>query len=286
MIIVAESGSTKTEFIGFAEGHEKLYFKTAGFNPYVQSREEILGIIKNEVFPYLKDKMVEKIFFYGAGCSTEENRKLMYSCFKNFFNLSAIEIEHDLIAAARGIWHKESGIVAILGTGSNSCVYNGESVVKNIPSLGYILGDEGSGAHMGKKVVSDFIYRKMPEKLMKKLKLEYQMNTEKALNKVYKSESPNRWLASFSFFIRDNIKEEYCRELVLTSLRAFFDCHISQYEEYRQLPLGVAGSIAFHYKDFLKQVSEEYGFNLARIEKSPIEALVNYHKPAKVKNAK
>jgi N-acetylglucosamine kinase-like BadF-type ATPase len=135
--------------------------------------------------------------------------------------------------------------------------------------------------------VSDFIYGKMPEKLIKKLKTEFQLDTEKALNKVYKSESPNRWLASFSFFIRDNIKEEYCRNIVLDSFRAFFDCHISQYGKYKDLPLGVAGSVAFHYKDFLQQVSEEYGFKLTRIEKSPIEALVAYHnKKEKKTNAK
>jgi glucosamine kinase len=280
MILIAESGSTKTTWVLVKSDKKKSGFVTGGFNPYIQKREQISGIIKEEVIPNLKDISIEKIFFYGAGCSTETNKKLMQSCFKSFFNKADIEIEHDLIAAARCLWFNETGIVSILGTGSNSCVYDGANIIDGVPSLGFILGDEGSGAYMGKILVRDFLYRKMPEDIAEKLKKEYLLDTEKVLEKVYKKENPNRWLAAFSIFIRDNIKEEYFKNLVTTSMRAFFDCHIRQYKNYKDLPLGVVGSIGYYYKDFFENVAQEYGFTVKKVIKSPIDELVRFHVPA------
>jgi glucosamine kinase len=283
MILIAESGSSKTTWVLVRDNKQKTKFLTTGFNPYIQKREQISGIIKEEVCPNVKDIVIEKIFFYGAGCSTDENKKLMHSCFKSFFNKATIEIEHDLIAAARCLWYNETGIVAILGTGSNSCVYDGTNIIDAVPSLGYILGDEGSGAYMGKTVVRDYLYQNMPAHIYDKLKKEYLLDTEKVLDKVYKKESPNRWLAAFSIFIRDNIKEEYYHNLVQNSMRDFFEAHLRHYKNYKDLPLGVVGSIGYYYKDFFENVAKEFGFTVKKVIKSPIDELVLYHLPAEKK---
>jgi glucosamine kinase len=279
MILIADSGSTKTSWVLIKEDKKKSKFTTSGFNPYIQKREEISGIIKSEVFPNVKDLVINKIFYYGAGCSTDANKKLMHSCFKSFFNKAAIDIEHDLIAAARGLWQNETGIVAILGTGSNSCVYDGNRIIDSVPSLGFILGDEGSGAYMGKTLVKDYLYETQPTHIREKLKNDYLLDTEKVLDKVYKKGSPNRWLASFSILIRDNIKEDYYKDLVTNSMRAFFETHVKHYKNYKDLPLGVVGSIGYYYKDFFESVAKEYGFTLSKVIKSPIDELVRYHIP-------
>ena len=234
-------------------------------------------IIKDEVFPEVKDSKIDKICFYGAGCSTAENKSFMYNCFKAYFKDSKIEIEHDLIAAARALWFDKPGIVAILGTGSNSCVYSGIDIIDAVPSLGFILGDEGSGAFMGKMLMRDLLYFKMPPILAEKLKNQYNLDATYILNQVYKKENPNRWLASFSEFIRENIDEEYCLNLVMTSIRCFFEAHLVHYNKYREYPLGVIGSIAYYYKDYLEKVAKEYGFSLKKVIKSPIDELVRYH---------
>jgi N-acetylglucosamine kinase-like BadF-type ATPase len=285
MNLIAESGSSKTSWLLTDKGKQLKSFTTAGFNPYVQKREQILEIIKTEVCSQLEGIQAEHLFFYGAGCSTEENKKLMFSCFRNFMSKTNIEIEHDLLGAARACWTGQSGIVVILGTGSNSCVYEKGEITENVPSLGYILGDEGSGAYMGKILIRDYLYGKLPVTIHDKLKKEYQIDKEKVLDRIYKAASPNRWLASFSLFIRDNIKEEYCSGLVRTSFRDFFKRQLSSYSGYKALPLAAVGSIAFHYKDFLAEAASEAGFRLEKIVKSPVEELAKYHNLSAKKTA-
>jgi len=280
MILIAESGSTKTSWVLVSQEGRKTRFATSGFNPYIQKREEISGIIKEEVMPNVKDTVVEHLYYYGAGCSTDVNIKLMYTCFKSFFNKAEIEVEHDLIAAARALWLDEGGIVSILGTGSNSCVYQGGHIIAAVPSLGYILGDEGSGAYMGKILVRDYLYSNMPGHIREKLKNEYLLDTEKALDRIYKKENPNRWLAAFSIFIRDNIIEPYFANLVQTSMRAFFEAHIKHYDNHKNMPLGVVGSVGYFYKDFFESAAQEYGFTLKKVIKSPVDELVKYHVPS------
>ncbi len=277
MILIADSGSTKTSWVLLGDHQKRLEFQSQGFNPYVQSKEQISDTLKNEVYPILKDFEIRSVYFYGAGCSTKENVAIMHHCFKEFFVNADIQIEHDLMAAARALWHNEKGIVTILGTGSNSCVFDGGKIVKNVPSLGYILGDEGSGAYMGKKLIRACLYGLLPETLNKKLVSKYHPEDSAFLNHVYKMENPNRWLASFSIFISENIEDDFCRDLVLTTFKDFFDAHITHYKEYQEYPLGVVGSIGYYFRDQFEIVSKEYGFSLKKVIKSPIEELVNYH---------
>ena len=282
MIAIAESGSSKTNWV-ILEGSKKVdEFITSGFNPYVQSREQISEIVKNEVHKVLKDKDVSDIFFYGAGCSSEENIKLMYSCFKSFFNMTEPHIQHDLLASCRALWHNEKGIAAILGTGSNSCVYDGQDVLDNMPALGFILGDEGSGAHMGKQLVIDFIYKKQDSAISEKLRIDYKLDKDYILDKVYKKPTPNRWLASFAPFIRDNTDNEYIHKLVMNAFRAFFEYHICCYPGYQTMNIAAVGSVAYHFQDYLQEVAKEYGCILAKVIKNPIEELVKYHSPKAV----
>lgn len=277
MILIADSGSTKTSWALVNEDHSVGQFQSSGFNPYVQKQAEITLIIQMEVVPAIQQAGVSKIFFYGAGCSTPENKKLMHDSFKQYFKDSIIEIEHDLMGAARALWFNSPGIVSILGTGSNSCVYNGKDIVDAVPSLGFILGDEGSGAYMGKMLVRDFLYLKMPENLAQKFKNQYQLDATTILNQVYKKENPNRWLASFSVFILENISQKYCKSLVSASIQSFFDAHLNHYKKYSDYPLGVIGSIGYYYKDILEDIASKNGFTLKKIIKSPIAELVKYH---------
>jgi N-acetylglucosamine kinase-like BadF-type ATPase len=277
MQLIAESGSTKTNWKGTKSGKTVLTFTTAGLNPYVQTREDICDTIKSDVMPNVGTESVQQIYFYGAGCSNEENNKIMYSCLKNFFHQAQIEIEHDLLGAARGLWGNQEGIVCILGTGSNSCIYDGNDIIQGIPALGYVLGDEGSGSYMGKNLVRDYLYQQMPVALAEKLRLEYKLDKDRILNKVYKQPNPNRWLASFSIFIRENFNFEYCQGLVRNGFRDFFSAHVNKYKKYKDLPMGAIGSIAFLYKDLLGEVAKENGFTVEKIIRSPLDELVQYH---------
>lgn len=277
MILIVESGSSKTSWLVLNNGKQHIAFESIGINPYIHKREHILEVIKKEVCPYLKKVELDNIFFYGAGCSTAENKELVYLCLRHFFNRPEIEVDHDLVGAARALWGHGAGIVTILGTGSNSCYYDGEKVIELLPSLGYILGDEGSGAYMGKQIIKDYLYKKMPEPLRDKLRRQQKLDKEEILNFVYKSPNPSRWLAAFSGFIRENINDEYFQNLVYQSFYDFFDCHVSAYEEYKNKPLGAVGSIAFIYKDFLGKVGEEFGFKLTKVIKSPIVELSKFH---------
>ncbi len=277
MILIAESGSTKTQWLLISEDKKKKDFTSRGLNPYTQKREQICEIIKEEVAPHVQEFQPE-IHFYGAGCSTDENKRIIFSCLKSFFHKSEINVEHDLLAAARAGFTGEACISAILGTGSNACIYDGKDTISVLPNLGYILGDEGSGAHMGKQLIKDFLYRKMPFALSEKLRVEYNFDREIILNHIYKLPSPNRWLASFSYFIREHIKEEYCMNLVKNSFRAFFDIHITSLQnESKKLPIHAVGSIAFHYQDFLKETAADFGYEIGKIVKSPMDELVKYH---------
>jgi|SRR6185437_225294 len=277
MILIADSGSTKTSWALADKGEKILEFMSSGFNPYIQSNELISKTIGEEIFPKVKGFNIEALYFYGAGCSTEANKNTMLHCFKSYFTKSNIEIEHDLLAAARALWFDGDGIAAIMGTGSNSCLYKGGIIASAVPSLGFILGDEGSGAYMGKIVVRDFLYHKMPGDISDKFKEKYDLSASSILENVYKKENPNRWLSSLAFFVSENIQEDYCRTLVLKSMKDFFEAHLVQYLGYKAMPLGAVGSIGFIFRDLLEIVAQDYGFNLNKVIKSPIEELVKYH---------
>ena len=277
MILIADSGSTKASWVLASKTEIVLEFTSSGFNPYTQPKELIYRIISEEIFPKLNDISIESIYFYGAGCSSDSNKKLMSETFKSFFVKSNIEIEHDVMAAARALWLDGDGIIAILGTGSNSSLYKKGEIIYSIPALGYILGDEGSGAYLGKAILRDYLYNRMPEEISKDFHDKYALDAATILANVYQKENPNRWLASFAVFISENINEDYYRNIVLKSFRDFFESHLIQYPDYQNIPLGVIGSIGYYFREQLEIVSKEYGFSLKKVIKSPIDELVKYH---------
>ena len=277
MILVADSGSTKTDWrIVASDGTEKR-ISTVGINPFHQRGDDIINILNNSDLPEFADQ-VTKVFFYGAGCNYDDKIKIVHDSIVKVFNNAYVEVYHDLIAAARALCGRSEGITCILGTGSNSCYYDGINVARNRPSLGYVLGDEGSGAFIGKKFIQDFLYGKIPESVHSKFVEEYpDLTIDKILDKVYSGYLPNRYLASFTQFIHKNISNPYLHGLVYECFYAFLDNHVCKYEKYKELPSHFVGSISFYFQDILRKVARDTGVSIGKIIKSPIDGLTHYH---------
>lgn len=280
MILIADSGSTKTDWRLIDDQKEIHQFKTMGFNPYFVEEEFMVDELMNKLLPEI-NKIISKnqlnIYFYGAGCSVEEQKNVIRGALKKCFPNAVIEVEHDLLAAARALCGKEEGIAAILGTGSNSCYYDGENIVENIISLGYVLGDEGSGAHLGKTFISAYLNKELPENIRENFEARFKTNKDEILEAVYRKPFPNRYLASFSKFIFQNSKEIYLMNLVSDCLEQFLEKHICKYEKYQELPLNCVGSVAFYYADILRKLAAKKNIKIGKIIASPIAALTLYH---------
>lgn len=277
MILVADSGSTKTDWRAVASNGTEKRYTTVGINPFHQRGDDIEGIIGNSELTELEDQ-VTKVFFYGAGCNYEDKIRIVHDSIAKIFNRAYIEVHHDLIAAARALCGRSEGITCIMGTGSNSCYYDGMNIARNRPSLGYVLGDEGSGAFIGKKFIQDYLYGKTPDSVLTKFEQEYPgLTIDKILDKVYSGYLPNRFLASFTEFIQTNISNPYLHGLVYECFYAFLDNHVCKYDNYKELPTHFVGSISFHFQDILKRVARDTGVKVGKIIKSPIDGLTHYH---------
>jgi N-acetylglucosamine kinase-like BadF-type ATPase len=222
-------------------------------------------------------KKVNNIYFYGAGCSTIERQKKIRDALSPFFGVVKTEVHSDLIGAARATGGDRPGIVCILGTGSGSCLYDGKKIVENIPSLGFILGDEGSGAWLGKKMVTDFLRGHMPRKSMDTIKQKLHIDKEIILEHVNHKPMPSRYLASFAQFISENIDQTYFYQLLFDSFTAFAKNYITRYQNYENLACHFVGSVAYHNQTMLQNVAKYSGFNIGNIIKSPIDGLTVYH---------
>lgn len=229
------------------------------------------------LLPHLPSHSSITIFFYGAGCSSEEKRKIVMDAIKSNFPQSEIEINHDLLGAARALCGHQEGIAAILGTGSNSCYYDGKQIVENIASLGFILGDEGSGAHIGKTFIQAYLNNELPEKLVSSFEQRFNLSKDNILDSVYKKSMPSKYLASFSKFIYQNLKEEYVINLVADSFEQFFDKHICKYPKHKGVKLSCVGSVAYYYSNILRAVALKKNVNIDKIIETPIAGLLLYH---------
>jgi glucosamine kinase len=278
-ILIADSGSTKTDW-RFIDASGKIHqFSSQGFNPYFHTSEQIAAALRVELLPSLSPLMngpVFQLFFYGSGCGNETSCKIVENALVAVFPQASICVYSDLLAAAHGLCGHSAGIAGILGTGMNSCLYDGISIVGQEASLGYILGDEGSGAYFGKRIVSDYFNREMPDTIRLKFESRFQITLEDLLRKVYKEPNPNRFLASFSKFIYQNISETYCVELVAQGFRRYFELHICRYNA-PHLKFSCTGSVAFWYSNILRRVAEEKGVLLGTIAESPIAGLTLYY---------
>lgn len=276
MILIADSGASKTDW-RILNGERSIeQAQSIGFNPYYQSIEQFDQEIREVLVPQIKHP-IGKLFYYGTGCSSEKNRKMIRSVLQQYFAEAHIEIWHDLLAAARALCGEEQGIACILGTGANSCFYDGNKIIENVTSLGYVLGDEGSGAYMGKKIVADYLRKTLPEKLWDQFKKRFPMDRDEILNRVYSQEMPSRFLGSFSHFIFQHLKEPYCYQLVYDGFSEFIEKNVMQYPNYKNLKVHFVGSVAFYFSDILRQVANDKKISVKNILESPIAGLTLYH---------
>jgi glucosamine kinase len=276
MILIADSGSTKTDWRMIDRHGQVEQAKTMGFNPYQTSEDTIF----QEINEKLKDKVPEipgSIYFYGSGCAAPGNKAIVKRAISRVFPDSDITVEHDLLAAARALCGNEPGIACILGTGSNSCLYDGENIIENRTSLAFILGDEGSGAVMGKALVKKYLDEELPTHLAEKFKNRYHPTVEEILNKVYKEPFPNRYLAGFSKFLFDNLSDPFIYQMVYNNFNDFFEKNVLKYTNYQNHKVHFVGSVAFYYSNVLRQVANDKGITVKNILETPIAGLTLYH---------
>jgi N-acetylglucosamine kinase-like BadF-type ATPase len=275
-ILIADSGATKCEWCLLVNGKKKKII-TKGISPYFLSAEEIIFLLNKDLIPKFKQTVVENIFFYGTGLKNSNNKRFLQSTLKKVFAKADIEIETDLTGAARALCKNEKGIACILGTGCNSCYYNGKKVVKNSPGLGYVLGDEGSGAYLGKKVLQHYLYNTFDEELMLSFNKKYNTTADEILEHVYKQPQPNRYLASFAMFLAENRRHYMIENIIEDGLNDFFFTHMRKYHESWLYPIHFTGSIAYGFKDVISSLCNSYEMELGNIIKQPMDELVNYH---------
>lgn len=276
MILIADSGSTKTEWCIAEKGASLRQITTAGTNPYFQTQAEIDDEIKNTLCPAIAPYPVEAVYFYGAGCAFPEKNRMIAGAIRSYLPVR-VEVYSDLAGAARSLCGKEAGIACILGTGSNSCLYDGTDIIRHTPPLGYILGDEGSGAALGKQLASDCLKRQLPDALCRKFLQQYELTSEILLERVYKQPFPNRFLAGLSRFLWENITEQPIYNLVYDSFRSFLVRNVLAYERCETYPIHFTGSVAYYYKEVLKAAAISLHLTLGKVEKTPMPGLVSYH---------
>ncbi|MFY0253969.1 BadF/BadG/BcrA/BcrD ATPase family protein [Chitinophaga sp. 30R24] len=275
--LIADSGSTKTEW-GLLGAGGPVVLKTQGISPYFQSLEQIKAIFSGELLPQLPaDAPVTDIYFYGTGLSQPKNIQLVSDAVRAVWPTTHLEVQHDLMGAARSLCGRTAGVVSILGTGSNSGYYNGEDIVKNNPGLGYILGDEGSGAYLGKKVLQYYLYNSFDADLHARFEYKYQTSKDEILENVYRKPLANRYLASFTEFLSENRKHFLIENILEDGLNDFFFNHIYKYRESWTTALHFTGGIAWHFRDVLQELCELYELPLGKILRTPMEGLLEYH---------
>jgi glucosamine kinase len=275
--LIADSGATKAEWCLLNNGKKKTLF-TQGISPYFLKTDQIAELVTKELSPNLKNITVDYIYYYGTGCSNSDNARSIKKALTKVFPKSDVSVNTDLMGAARAVCGHEKGIACILGTGSNSCYYNGRSIVRNSPGIGYVLGDEGSGAYLGKKVLQYYLYDTFDEDLRARFDAKFVTTGSEILDNVYKKPLPNRYMASFALFLAENRGHYMIENIVEDGLNDFFFQHLCKYNEVWKYPVHFIGSVAWGFKDVLDQLCHSYEFELGTVIKNPMEGLVKYHK--------
>lgn len=278
MILIADCGSTKIDWCVVNDGKVVEQIFTSGINALLMTEEQIRETLAAELAEKVKGYAIESVYYYGAGCLFDDIcANVRRAIAHNVPTAKTIEVHSDLLAAARALCGQNEGIACILGTGSNSCYYNGKEIVDNVSPLGYILGDEGSGAVLGKLLVGDVLKNQLPKELCEKFLAEYDLDRQKIIEGVYKKPAANRFLASLSPFLIKNIEEPAIHRLVLNAFKSFFVRNIENYSNYKSMSVSFVGSVAFYYKDVLAEAAKALDITIGTIIKSPMEGLVKYH---------
>jgi len=276
MILVIDSGSFKADWV-IVSSNKTNQFQTIGLNPYF--------ITKNTVHKEIQDikdltentDQIDQLFFYGAGCNSQENNTIIQNTMASIFTNAKVHVFSDLLGAARALFQKESGIACILGTGSNCCVFNGKEITEKRPALGYILGDEGSGTYMGKILLKQFLYGELPQALEEEFTHTYQLTQENILDALYKAPFPNRYLAKFTTFLHKHWENQAIDKIIYQSIDDFFTQHILKLHTKNQPNIRFTGSIAWHFRDYIHSISKKYQLNVDHISQSPVKGLIQYH---------
>lgn len=275
MKLIAETGSTRTEW-ALTEGRQLINsLFTDGINPFFQTRREISRSVRLGLPEEFFKKKLEQVYYYGAGCSSEEKKKIIRASLVAQFK-TPVQVESDLLAAARGLFLREAGIACILGTGSNSCFYDGATILKNVRSGGYILGDEGSGAAMGRVFMSDVLKGIAPAELTEDFFDKFRITSDDIMDLVYNRPFPNRFLATVAYFLADHQESDYAYQVIRDNLQKFFARNICQYD-YSNYSIRFVGSWAHHCADYLYDVAQEFGVMIDMIEETPMKGLIEFH---------
>jgi len=276
MIVIGESSSTRTEWTLVDNGVVVEHAETVGLNPYFLSRREISHNVRLELPEAFFKRRWNHVYFYGAGCSNPEKNKIVESSLVAQFK-TPVTVMSDLLGAARGLLVHEPGLACILGTGSNSCLFDGQDIVRNVRSLGFILGDEGSGAALGRIFLGDVLKGLAPRELSEAFFSKFKVTPDVIMDAVYNNASANRNLREYSFFLSEHLDHEYVVSLIDREFSRFFERNLCQYADYDKLPVAFVGSVATTYSELLLDVAQRYGVRVQKIVRSSMPGLVTYH---------
>ncbi|WP_207427760.1 N-acetylglucosamine kinase [Pedobacter sp. SYSU D00535] len=278
MILIADGGSTKTHWALITKDLNIKDFYSEGYNPYFVDTPYIITSLTEALPTDIITTKVEKIYFYGAGVHNTEKAEVLSAAFKSIFTNASTYIDNDLLASCRALLGDNPGFAAILGTGTNTCLYDGTTIAHKINSAAYILGDEGSGCYLGKKLLIDFVRGRLPKHLEEAFNEKYKISASDILDRIYTKPLANRFCASFSQFLYDHLSDSYASGLVEQSFEDFFRQLVSGYPNYETYEFNSVGSVGFYFQDILTRVAAKYGMATGKIIKSPMEGLLQYHK--------
>lgn len=277
MKLIADSGSTKTAWKLLGNSGEVKDIKTSGINPFFRIEGDISQELSQILLPETGTD-IQEIFFYGAGIVNAEKGDIIRRALNRIYTEAKIETHSDVLGAARALFGNQPGIACILGTGSNACLYDGERITHGVSPLGFILGDEGSGAVMGRKLLGDYFKEMMPPRLREEFAKRFELTREEALNRVYRTEKPNQFLAQFVPFLSEHGNSAYCQEFVQQNFMEFFERNVSKLPDYTKYPIGFIGSVAFYFSQILNNTASYFGYEETIIIKDPINGLEKYYR--------
>jgi N-acetylglucosamine kinase-like BadF-type ATPase len=276
--LIADSGSTKTDWCLITKGKKPLRFSTQGINPYLQGKEAIAEMLSKEI-PWDNEKYkADKLSYFGAGAANPAKQSFLEEILKNHFKIKKTEVQGDIVAAARALCGDKKGIVCILGTGSASCFYNGKKITEQRPSLGYIAGDEGGGNYLGKRILQYYAYETFDAELRMDFEMRFGNDIRAIINKLYHEPNPNRYLASFVTLLKDNRGHYMVENIIEDCINDFFHTSILKHRNSWNLPLYFSGSVAFEFRDVVENICNQYELELGNIIKSPMDGLIKYYK--------
>lgn len=283
MILVADSGSTKCDWILIDDDQNRETTYSMGFNPFFHNADLVARKLdENELFQRRRLE-IDEVYFYGAGCSSPKRNDIIKEGLSRVFsNASYILVDHDLTGAALSTTHGKPGITCILGTGSNSCYFDGARVHEEVPALGYVLGDEASGSFFGKIMLSEWLYHRMPTDVADDFQRQYELTKENIFEAVHNKSNPNVYLASFMKFAGKYKDHTYFREMIYEGMSKFVNIHVWCYDNFRDVPVHFVGSVAYYFKDILEDVARNHRFTVGNIEKRPVDSLADYHSKLKL----